>query len=302
MRRSFQRVVLVLAFLCPVAGQGQGTSGENELSTSVSNPWGLSAFGLSVVDRNLIRSPVPSVFTYSYLSFSYRLSRDERLSLRPVFLIDSAGSNRFNGDVPFRASTGDFEVTYVDYRAAEFAGIRLITNYYFDFPTSESAQTKKYLGILKGWFMFEKPLDVNWTLTYHNRPKVWLHRQRSYEYETVRFDANGMAQTQTRKSLNQLAQLEHSLEISRYMNRAFTPFAEVGLVHEWFPDEPEISRDPSSRNYLSHSVGTWINVNRALRFRAFMQGQADLRPGGKPFGLFRDEDTNYVVMTFISML
>lgn len=272
-------------------------------NNSVVSNLGLSYWSLTSVGKPALIEGGASAFMYQYLSLNYRINQNERFTLRPTYIVNTAGHNKYGDSVPLTVTPHDFHMTYSNFKMAELPhDMDLSGTFYLYLPTSEAAQERRWAFGLRSWLRLEKRLDHRWSVTYNMKPKFWALTQNAYRSSFERTRPNGDTYMDTRANANQVAEYEHYLEFARYYNKYLTPKFEVGMVHEWYANSDYASRRSSVDESLRFSFGSWINVNRQLRFIASVQNTVNIRDRYKPFGFFRSDDTEFVLMTFLTLL
>lgn len=307
MRTLIQLMGLVVVLLMSVGVRAQDSDMVSFTripeGNSFASKLGLSYWSLTSVEKPTLLEGGASAFVYQYLSLNYRINQTERFTMRSAYLMDTAGYNKYGESIPLTIKPHDFHVTYSNFKMAELPNdMELSGTFYLHFPTSESSQDKRWAFRLASWMRLEKKLDHRWSLTYNMKPKFWALTQNSYRTSRTASRPDGSTYEDVRANVNQLAEYEHYLELSRYYNSWLTPKAEVGMIHEWYADSDMASGRTSVAESLRFSVGSWININRQLRFIASLQNTINLRDRYKPFGLFREDETEVVVMTFLTLL
>jgi hypothetical protein len=278
-------------------------SGTSEMTVERSK-WGVSYFNFSSSDMAGMNRGGASWSIYQYLSLNYYLDYNQKISLRPTFITNTAGYDAGGNAKQLQTQAHDFALTYSNYSLASFPGEwDLSGTFYLYAPTSQSAQDKRWAAHVASWLIFTKVLDRNWALTYNMKPHYWFNTQKAYRKTSTRTFPDGGSSTRIFAENNQMAELTHYLELSRYWNRIFTPQLAVGFTHEWYTDSDQADSRPAVQEYLTVQPSTWIFVNRKLKFIAGVSNQVNIRDRrGEPFRLFREEDNQYYIMTFWSLM
>lgn len=307
--RLLSFAALIAALAAPLTAHAQdneyifNTTGQ--MSDLGLSKWGLSYFNFSSAEMEYANRGGASAYIYQYLSFNYKFAPDQRFAIRPAFGTETAGVyDNFGNTRPMSTKLSDLHVTYSNYNIASFPGeFDLSGTFYLYAPTSESSQEKKWAARVRSWMILKKTLDRNWTVTYNAKPEYFFNTQKAYRSERVNVDPAGQTFTTIRANNNKMAEYDHYLEISRYANKYFTPQLSVGWVYEWYHD----SNEADSRDLVSESFkiapSTWINVNRQLRFIVGVENQVNIRrPTNGEFRLFREQDNQYYLMTFWTIM
>ncbi|MFN7728264.1 MAG: hypothetical protein ACK5P7_03835 [Bdellovibrio sp.] len=280
-------------------------SSANQMSDLGLSKWGLSYFNFSSGDMEYVNRGGGSAYIYQYLSFNYKFAPDQRFAIRPAFGTETAGVyDNFGNTRPMSTKLSDLHVTYSNYNLASFPNeFDLSGTFYLYAPTSESAQKKKWAARIRSWLILKRTINRNWTVTYNAKPEYFFNTQKAYRNERENTDPAGQKFLSVRADNNKLGELDHYIEVSRYANKWFTPQLSVGWVYEWYQD----SKEADSRDLVSETFkiapSTWINVNRQLRFIVGVENQVNIRrPSEGQFRLFREQDNQYYLMTFWTIL
>lgn len=252
--------------------------------------FGLSAFALTAVPRQLYNEGGASVFTYFYPSLNYKLSGTQRFAIRPVFLIDSYGKTSDGKTKPNQARPGDLRVVYSDYEMARFGEFTTLGgSTYWDYPSSESTLDKKIYSKFSGWYRLNRTLSPRWSLIYNLKPEYIVNGRSS--------TPNGRF-----KNNNKLGEWDHYLELVYDINRYFSPVISAGYRHEFYQADPGGSRSRLNEDYFKSGFGTWIEANRSIRFLALVQNEINLR-ARNGIGYYRDEneETDFVLLSFFTI-
>ncbi|GIL18560.1 MAG: hypothetical protein BroJett040_23110 [Oligoflexia bacterium] len=237
---------------------------------------------------------------YQYVALLYRIDENQKISIRPAFNTQTGGSDQFGKEKESKTSLADFHMTYSNYTLATLPGEwDLSGTFYIYWPTSESSQQKKWISRVQSWLIFDKKLDRNWSVTYNMKPDYYFHTQKSYRAETVYPDGG----RSVRSDNNMIGKLDHYVSLSRYLNKVFTPGIDIGLSHEWYYGSEEANSKSAVAEYFKMAPNTWIMLSKRFKFIAGIENRIDLRDRrGEDFQLFRDKETSYYIMSFISLM
>lgn len=260
--------------------------------------FGVSLFGLTAVPRRTLNEGGASVFTYFYPSLNYRIGSGQKFALRPVFLIDSFGKKSNGEDISTQARPGDLRLAYSDYDMVRFGDYTTFGgSTYWDYPTSAASLDRKILSKFSGWYQLTRVITPRLTVAYNMKPEFILNSRNSTRF------FNSM-------SNNRLGEWDHYLEFTYDINRTFAPVASVGYRHEFYQVDPGVSRIRKHEDFFKSGFGSWIQVNRGVRFLALVQNEVNLR-ARNGVGLYRDgnfenrggavDETDFVLLTFISL-
>ncbi|MFN7454484.1 MAG: hypothetical protein ACK5RO_07470 [Pseudobdellovibrionaceae bacterium] len=296
----------------------QGSSSTEAASSAPSN-WRVSYFNLASAGVKELNEGASTLSMYNYFSLNYRISRQEKFSIRPAFMINTTGFDRSGENQPMGLKTGDLYLNYSHTGLALLPGEwGLEGDFRLYLPTSESTQNKKTITYLHSWLRAEKRLGAGWKATYNFRPSYYIQSQKAYRSERETVNADGSKQLRIEARRNMLFELEQYMTVSRYVNSWFQPQFELGTVTEWYHTTNQTNRGDSVKNYVSLAPGTQITVNRQLRFifaidnqieitdskSSYNSGKSELSwksRNGKSIELFRPEQTQYLLLTFLSI-
>lgn len=293
-----------------VSAEAQASSGESRAYSRGEGDmslgtWGMSYFNFTSGEVEYVNRGGGSWNIYQYVSLNRKLSPSSKFSVRPAFNSQTAGVyDNYGNTRPMKTELSDFHVSYADYELASFPGDWELSGMFYAYlPTSESSQAKKWALRLRSWMILEKPLNRYWSIGYNAKPEYFFNTQRAYRNEKTNLSPDGREFKSVRADNNKLAKLDHYVQISRYVNRTITPQLDLGFTHEWY----ETSAEADSRALVSDKFkiapNAEIQVNRQLRFIVGLENSIDVRDRrGKPFKLFQEEDNQYYLMTFWTIL
>lgn len=301
----------VLMCLTVSAQETSMTGSFNE--TFKKSRFGASYFSFTGADVEAAENGFPTLSVYNYVSANYKFSKDQKISIRPVFQFETPGYDSYGIQKKADTYLGDLHLSYSNYSIALLPGDwELSGQAKLYFPTSESAQEKKILTYVKGELISEKLLRHGWIVQYTVKPGYWFHSQRSYrdvnEYERK----DGSTVKEISSKANKWGELEHYVGIGKYINSIFTPKFELGFNHEWSYTSEFAERSYASSNMLKLAPSTEIHVARKLWFVLGIENTIELndtriaandwkKANGQSIKLFEPRDTQYYLMTFLSL-
>lgn len=274
--------------------------------------WGTSYYGFTTAGAKAVNNGSPSVFTYNYLSLNYKLSPSERINIRPAFGITSTGFNDNNEAQKAKIELLDSFINYSNRDLALLPGDwQLMGDFRIYFPTSESTQNKKTISYLRQKMISEKSLGRGWFAVYTSELNYYIQSQKSYRKETVKEYPDGGISRRVRAEANKIGDLDHRMGIGKYLNKIFTPKVEVGFIHEWNYTSEQVTGGSASRNQFKISPNSEIHIARNLWFILGIESKVDINDTrytsqwqddrGQSINLFRPENTQYYLMTFLSI-
>lgn len=270
--------------------------------------WGQSFFSLAGVDAQAVNQGTPAAYAYNYLSLNYKLNAKERINFRPAFTVHTAG---YQGNGDFQESKTALADVYINYKRKDLALLpgdwAVSGEARVFFPTSESTRDKKTITYIQGKIISERLLSNGWSATYMNETKYYFQSQKAYRY--VKKFADGGQVVQARA--NQIAEIEHSMALMKYVNKVFSPGVEAGFVHEYYYTSDQIRGGNASSNELAVGPKTEIHLNRDVWFILSAQSKVQLNntrfagrwqdERGQSINLFHPENTQYNLFTFIAL-
>ena len=305
MRYSLVFLFATLFLSCFSWAQDTSLSGAFDSSIRGNSKWGSSYFSFTTVDAQPLYDGAASANIYNYVGANYKLSRDERINIRPAFSITTAGYNKYGENNKGDVKMNDLYVNYANYGMFLLPGDWDFSGQYrIYFPTSESTQEKKTIAYLDSWMISEKLLGHGWAVQYNMKPRLYIQSQKSYRTESNSGYINSNA--------NQWGKYDHYMKVQKYLNSIFSPALEVGFIHQWYYTSEYAPKSYASRNQLKIAPNTEIHVNRDIWFIAGMENTIDLNDtrladnqwqdqNGQGINLFRPENTQYYLMTFWSL-
>lgn len=297
--RICQVALLGILSVQSVFAQTSGTSSSSS-SSLLGGDWSSSYFNFTVAGKDAVDHGVGSWNIYQYVALLYRIDENQKVSFRPAFNTQTSGQDQFGNSKENKTTLADFHITYSNYTLANFPGEwDLSGTFYIYWPTSDSSQQKKWLSRVQAWLIFDKKFDRDWSMTYNVKPDYYFHTQQAFRNETVYPDGGRSVKSDN----NQIGKLDHYVSFSRYVNKIFTPQLDIGLSHEWYYTSEEASSKPSVAEYFKIAPNSWIMLSKRVKFIAGIENRIDLRDRrGEDFQLFRDKETSYYLMSFISLM
>lgn len=306
--RAFSLILAFVGLLGLSAFAQQGSLAKTFEATTQRSPFGTSYFSFSSADMQAVNEGAPSINIYNYLSLNYRLNSSERFSFRPAF---SYRTNGFAGNGDQQTAEvymGDIYVNYNNYDLAVLPGDwELSGQFRYYFPTSESSQQKKQFGELYNEMRSEKLLSDGWSMTYTTKSSYFLHSQKAYRYERTYPDGGKKIEARA----NRIGEIDHYFTGRKFINKIFSPGVDVGFIHEWNYTSEQVRGGSASRNQLKIAPNTEIHITRRAWFILGIENTQDLNntritsqwedDRGQSIKLFHPENTQYYLMTFITL-
>jgi hypothetical protein len=265
--------------------------------------WGVSYFNVTNADFPLTNyGGGNSLSIYQYFSINYILNSDERWGFKVPFTVVTPGFFNSAGETrPYTTYPGDLHVTYSNYNIAKLADWKFSGTFYLYFPTTQNSIDKMWLARTAAWFIFENKVNDKWTLYYNVKPDFYFNTQKSFRADKSKALPDGSVLTDVFPEANQLGKLDHYFQVSRVFSRNLSLQLDVGLVYEWYADSQW-----TNKALLAERFKFAPNVNFAvagpLRFIFGIENKIDIRTPRKDFAFFREEESSYYLMTFLTLL
>lgn len=308
----FSLITVVLVQLVAVISWAQEGSLAAEFNDRGPSKWGYSYYAFSNVNGQALREGSPTTFTYNYLSANYKLSRSERINIRPVYGLTTTGFVDKNEIQKGKVELLDFYLNYANRDLALLPGDwQLMGEFRVYFPTSQAKQDQKTIVYLRQKMISEKSLGKGWFANYTSELTYYVQSQKAYRKETTKYYADGGTSTRVRAEANKIGDLDHRFGIGKYINKIFTPKLDVGFVHEWDHTSDQVQGGSASSNEFKISPNTEIHVTRDLWFILGVESKVDINDTrytsqwedgrGQSINMFRPENTQYFLMTFLTI-
>lgn len=290
-------VVLALPTLTPAQSSPQGTSQavvpQPEASSGAST-WSTTLFVFSGVETSVLEEGSAAVSGNGYLALTKRLSRDTRFSIRPQYIYNTAGFNRFDENLGPNISAGDLYFQYSNYRLAEFGPTTLSWSQRLYLPTSEFSQTTRMIARTRAEFILEREFENPWILSYVFKGDYYLQSQRAYLDKKTKKREDGLYVRDPRGG-NREWTLEHYLETTYKVVRDFHLKAQAGFDEEWRFGSEEEQIEGLHSTELKASVGFQFFLGRAFDATLNWQNKAPLRKG---YSFGRPKDNSLIALTY----
>lgn len=282
----------------------QGSSSSSIETKKESGPrWGLSYFNFSTSDASISNYNLASWNIYQYFSINYILNKNERFTFRPSFIVQTSGvMDNFGNSRGFTSFPSDFHMTYSNYELKRWnSDLNFSGTFYLYLPTTEFSQNKKWAARTSAWLILDNQISTKWKLSYNMKPDYYWLTQKSYRNEKVKTLANGGTSTDVYPDANMIGKLDHYAELTYSVSDNFSPGLAVGLIHEWYADS-QWTTNKLNTDRFKFSPNVFFRVHPQLAFITGVENKIDIRDPKKSFSLFREEENQYYVMTFWTLL
>lgn len=224
--------------------------------------------------------------SYNYFSLEYRLSREEKIAIRPAFFLNSGGSN-FRGQ--FEESSFEWSDLYINYanyswRLLPF-DMDYVSNIRVYLPTSEDSQTRGMIMRIRPYFIAGAPLTSRMTYAIHFQPDFYIQSRTGYAND--RGYANG----------NRNYGYKVFGELAYRLNRTFSLFGNLGHDQMWNHSVPIERVDVYRTEEVEIGASLGVNWGGLASAIGISQSRNVARPRND-FSLFRDDETQYFARSY----
>lgn len=253
------------------------------------SPWSVSYFNWSTQNMEKTREGKGRLTSYNYLGLEYRLSYGSKLSLRPTFFINGAGEDFIDKRRDSEFSMGDIYLQYYRYNLGLLPGnigvsgaLRLYV------PVSDMSRDQTLITRIQGKLLFVKPVAYGVQLNYVFEPKYYFYRDRAYlmvdgDYEAVRG--------------NKWGSLLHYVELAERIGSNWGLAQSVGFDHDAYYDVPASGIRSRFNDRFQTMLSAFIDLG-SVNFKVGLNNSIDVRRPRQSFRLFREDETEYSLMTY----
>lgn len=272
-----------------------GPSAESRTQFPEQDKWSefkrnLSAFFFNMASvrmDNLNNQNSGNIDTYNYLSINYRLSREERISFRPVFTYNSAGPGFGGRDEESDAAWGDAYVQYTNFgwKLLPF-NMTYITHFRAYLPTSENSQNRGLITQLRPYVIMIAPITSRLLFAIHMQGDYFIQRRTGYLNE------RGFPRGNANYGYNVFG------EVVMRVNPVFGFGGSVGHKQRWNYAVPV--ENLAEFRFEDFTTSAFVNINYGGFLTAIGVNQArGLTRQTNQFSLFRDDETQYFARSVI---
>ena len=135
-------------------------------------------FNFSSVNMEQLNQTDSEIFAYNYFAFDYKLSRQSKLSIRPVFEFSTAGAD-YKGEYQKGSfAIGDSFINYINYNALRLPwSLEAEAQWRLYFPTSEGSSRRGMIARFRPWFLLSKRLTHRLEAIIHLEPDYYFQSQ-----------------------------------------------------------------------------------------------------------------------------
>lgn len=257
------------------------------------SPWTYSLFLLSSADIPVIDHGPASVGGSGYISFNYKLNSNRRLSIRPQWLYNTAGFNKYGDNLGTEFKMGDVYLQYSLYDLWKYGEWGLSQNLRLYLPTSDFSKKTKMIARFRSEIFFGYESRDYFYVQYVQKLDYYMQTQKAFlDPDTVTFD-DGAYKIDPRQGNKELS-LDHYLETEYTFNSMWRIGAQTGFEEEWRYGSAVEGIDSSHITFLKAAVGPKFYIGRTADFYLFIQNRAPL---GNGYSFGRPKDNSLVLFT-----
>jgi|GEM_PF-3025469 len=135
-------------------------------------------FNFSSVNMEQLNQTASEIFAYNYFAFDYKLSRQSKLSVRPVFEFSTAGADYKGEYQKGNFAIGDSFINYINYKAVRLPwSLEAEAQWRVYFPTSEGSSRRGMIARFRPWFLLSKRLTHRFEAIIHFEPDYYFESQ-----------------------------------------------------------------------------------------------------------------------------
>jgi hypothetical protein len=234
------------------------------------SPWGVSFFSIGGIDRSQITSGSGQQSMYffeDYLSLTYKVSKDFRLSARYSFNYSTAGSDKFGKDVTDRIDTRDMSLLMTFSNIFENilpANMTLKFQPRLYLPTSENSKNQGEIASLR----IENEARIN--LKKNSSLRLWINPQYYFQRVTTYLDDKNKF-----KGTDNYAS-KHGAEYNYDLNSIFSIKPGFEIEDAWVNSSVANNNPEYRKTNIDYRLGLGITVSKPLSFTVGYGHKKDL--------------------------
>ncbi|MFN8944612.1 MAG: hypothetical protein ACK5WZ_08310 [Pseudobdellovibrionaceae bacterium] len=240
-----------------------------------------------------------SIFSYNYVAFNYKISKDRRISFRPTFNYVSGGLNRFGDQVGEDVVADDFHIVYNNYDLGELAGSEISGNVRLYLPTGKNSQAQRMIAKTRAEVFFEWGVRQFSSLSYGIKADLLFHNERTYRNQDIVTDNRGLYVSYPIQA-NRFAVLEHFLSYEGSISNTFSFEPQIGFKEEWRYRSDVEGIDDSHPTSLKSAAALKVNFSKDISVKVFLENQTRI-DGSAPFTYGRPSDNSWLLETYIRL-
>ncbi|UYL07690.1 hypothetical protein B9G69_011595 [Bdellovibrio sp. SKB1291214] len=269
------------------------------------NDWSLTFFSIASqanMKPGKTETSTRSLDTYDYFSLNYKVSGEERASLRLPFLYNTAGQDEYGEQQTSNFAMQDIHFVYQNYDLGYFGDIDLSGKVKVYLPSSKVSQEQGLITKIRLEGYADYRLSRRWSLAYVAKPDIyWQSQTASLNSSIPTFD-DGMYVTDPRQTNKQFG-LEHYLQVQWEINQMFAFSTKTGFVENWYHSSATEGLEGDHTTALRLGLNMWIKPVRGLSFSLGIGNDSMLGSyKGEDTKIWQPFNTQYSLMTNIYVL
>lgn len=296
-RRWMTGVFFVLSALFSATAFGQGA--EDDLSSnrmSLDAPWGISYFGATSAAATQFERGGNAVDVYNYLSFSRSVGRDQRVSVRPSWNMNSAGTNSYGDELKSGINLNDVQLNYSNYDLGEIMDVPVGGALKVYFPTSKYSQNSRMIVRTAADLFFEFYDFRRWTVSYAFKPGYTWNNETAYVDQYMARWPDGAYKSNPIKGTKSWT-LDQYLNVDWRYNSRYRVGGSVGFNEDWYNASIRENIAATHKTYFLSRLSAEWRPRRGYSFSASYS--TSTRAGGGKFSYGRPEDATLGLSTSI---
>lgn len=211
--------------------------------------FGAMFYSLGGYDDSQLRNPDPSLSVYdAYLSLSWKMQNDIRLSLLPTFGYTTAGKDNRGNDAADKFYWRDFSISVAQNRLFEDslpAAWSLKQKARLYLPTSDGSKEEGMIARLRLELETRYNLDRYSSIRMYLKPSYYFQRSKSY--------LSG-----TKVKASKMIDSEHGAEVNWSLNKYFSIKPGFEIKEKWANTS---ETNASDLKYYDTKLNEWVNNN-----------------------------------------
>ncbi len=237
-------------------------------AANASSPFGIHLYTLGGYDDSQLRNPDPSFSIYdAYVSLSWKLSNDVRVSLLPTFGYTTAGNDFLGKETTDKFYWRDFSISIGQSNILESflpATVDLKQKARVYLPTSDGSKEEGMIARLRIELEGRSNLDQFSSVRYYMKPSYYFQRTTAF--------LNGSGKTKTTK----LADIQYGSEFNWNLNKYLSLKPGFEIEDDWTNKSDVNDREASHISKIGYRAGLEVRPNRDINFTIGIQDSRDL--------------------------
>jgi hypothetical protein len=273
----------------------------SEIQSSNRSPWSVSFFEFASASAKVFAYENPRLETYNYLSFNYAFNSEYRLSLRPIFLMSSAGQNKYGDFKKAEFNTSDVYFNLADRDLGFFADTgKISASYKVYLPTSKYSQDNTLLTRVGAEFIFVNKIASQWQFVYHVKPDFYFYKTPVFARTITMLNSSQLGGNPYVKNTiiqSKQAALDHYVDFTRNLNRLFNVTGMVGLEHEFYYGSDRYKKNAYAIENFKWGSSLELKAHKNVSFILGFENTLDILHPKKAQQLLKTEELDYYLIT-----